>query len=441
MASSWTFFAQDLTAIFLLCVSNRIAVASEYTRPGPGRIVLTKHKLSGSSPQQVHVSAVGANHMNVAYITIDSSIPSKVEYGKVSSKYNAVATGDSSQYTYFDYTSGKIHNVKIGPLEPDTLYYYRCGGVGNEFSFKTAPASLPIVFAVVGDLGQTEDTASTLKHISKSKYDMLLLPGDLSYADGNQSLWDSFGLLIQSYASSRPWMVTEGNHEREKSHDHQQIEPFIAYSHRWRMPYRESGSTSNLYYSFDVAGAVHVIMLGSYAQFGPHSDQYKWLVSDLSKVDRSVTPWLIVLLHAPWYNTNEAHQGEGEDMRKAMEALLYGGRVDIVFAGHVHAYERFTRIYNNAADSCGPVYITISDGGNREGLALDFDRSHKSASLSMFREASFGHGQLKIIDRENAHWSWHRNDDSDATVSDELHLKSLSSSNACQGGTKSKDEL
>jgi len=28
------------------------------------------------------------------------------------------------------------------------------------------------------------------------------------------------------------------------------------------------------------------------------------------------------------------------------------------------------RIYDNKVDPCGPVYITIGDGGNREGLAL-----------------------------------------------------------------------
>lgn len=106
------------------------------------------------------------------------------------------------------------------------------------------------------------------------------------------------------------------------------------------MPFEESGSSSNLYYSFDVVGA-HVIMLGSYAKFDAKSDQFKWLQGDLAKVDRSVTPWLIVLLHAPWYNTNLAHKGEGESMRKAMESLLYNARADIVFAGHVHAYERF----------------------------------------------------------------------------------------------------
>lgn len=108
------------------------------------------------------------------------------------------------------------------------------------------------------------------------------------------------------------------------------------------MPFEESGSTSNLYYSFQVAG-VHVAVLGSYTEFGSDSDQYKWLQADLGKVDRKITPWLLVVVHAPWYNTNTAHRGEKEadGMRDSMEELIYKARVDAVFAGHVHAYERF----------------------------------------------------------------------------------------------------
>ncbi|PKU68064.1 Purple acid phosphatase 22 [Dendrobium catenatum] len=54
--------------------------------------------------------------------------------------------------------------------------------------------------------------------------------------------------------------------------------------------------------------------------------------------------WLFALIHAPWYNSNKAHQGDGEDMRKAMEETLYAARIDAIFAGHVHPYERFNYV-------------------------------------------------------------------------------------------------
>lgn len=57
-------------------------------------------------------------------------------------------------------------------------------------------------------------------------------------------------------------------------------------------------------------------------------------------MDRERTPWLLVLFHVPWYNSNTAHQHEGDRMMVAMEPLLYAAGADIVLAGHVHAYER-----------------------------------------------------------------------------------------------------
>ncbi|GAB4833397.1 Purple acid phosphatase 22 [Ancistrocladus abbreviatus] len=411
--------------------------SSEYIRPPPRRVIQTQKTRSNSEPEQVHISLVGKDHMRVSWITSNSKAPSIVEYGKAPGQYEASATGDQLKYEYFFYFSGEIHHVVIGPLEPSTTYYYRCSKAGPEFSFRTPPASLPIEFAIVGDLGQTEWTASTLKHVSEKDYDVFLLPGDLSYADTQQPLWDSFGRLVEPYASQRPWMVTEGNHEIE-TFPIFYPKGFISYNARWRMPYEESGSTSNLYYSFDVA-KTHIIMLGSYTDYEKGSDQYKWLLSDLANINRSKTPWVFVQLHAPWYNSNAAHKGEGEGMRKAMEELLYNARVDAIFAGHVHAYERFTRVYNSKADPCGPVYITIGDGGNREGLAMTFEKP--TPSISMFREPSFGHGRLRVIDETTAQWSWHRNNESDAIVADQLVLQSLSSTKACMPISQSHKEL
>nr|DAD30549.1 TPA_asm: hypothetical protein HUJ06_009400 [Nelumbo nucifera] len=196
---------------------------------------------------------------------------------------------------------------------------------------------------------------------------------------------------------------TEGNHEIEVVPIiHSQA--FTACNTRWRMPFEESGSKSNLCYLFDVT-SVHA-------------------GSDLAKVDKRVTPWIMVCLHAPWYNTNTAHLGEGENMRKASD----GGVA--------------TRVYNNKAEQCGPVQVTIGDGGNREGLALTFKKP--SSPLSLFREAGFGHDRLRVYNRTHAHWSWYRNDDTDSTVGDQVWLENLAASSRCGVSVHSRsgdDEL
>ncbi|KAJ6770591.1 ACID PHOSPHATASE RELATED [Salix purpurea] len=405
-------------ALFLLISAT---ATSEYVRPPTRKTLnLSWRSKSSSHPQQVHISLAGDNHMRVSWVTNDKSAASMVEYGTSPGRYSNIALGESTWYSYLFYSSGMIHHTVIGPLEDNTVYYYRCGGGGPEYKLKTPPAQFPVTFSVAGDLGQTGWTKSTLDHIDQCKYDVHLLPGDLSYADYMQHLWDTFGELVEPLASAKPWMVTQGNHERE-------LIPFFkdsfeSYNSRWKMPFEESGSSSNLYYSFEVAGA-HIIMLGSYTDYDEYSDQYNWLKADLAKVDRNKTPWLLVLFHVPWYNSNEAHQNEGDWMMAAMEPLLYAAGVDIVLAGHVHAYERTGRVNNGKLDPCGAVHITIGDGGNREGLAHKY--KNPQPAWSVFREASFGHGELKLANSTHAFWSWHRNDDDEPVRSDQVWITSL----------------
>jgi hypothetical protein len=62
-------------------------------------------------------------------------------------------------------------------------------------------------------------------------------------------------------------------------------------------------------------------------------------------------------------------------MRKHLEPMFLKNRVSIVLAGHVHCYERTEPLYDHktlAAAEGGVVYITIGNGGNREGHASDF---------------------------------------------------------------------
>lgn len=71
-----------------------------------------------------------------------------------------------------------------------------------------------------------------------------------------------------------------------------------------------------------------------------YTPQWRWLEEELKRVDREKTPWLIVLMHVPIYNSNDAHYMEGESMRVVFESWFVHYKVDVIFAGHVHAYER-----------------------------------------------------------------------------------------------------
>nr|DAD40374.1 TPA_asm: hypothetical protein HUJ06_014697 [Nelumbo nucifera] len=122
---------------------------------------------------------------------------------------------------------------------------------------------------------------------------------------------------------------------------------------------------------------------------------------------------------------------EGESMRVMFESWFVHNKVDIVFAAHVHAYERTARISNIAynitnrectpvRDPSAPVYVTIGDGGNIEGIASRF--TEPQPSYSVFREASFGHATLEIKNRTHAYYSWHRNQDGEAVSGDSQWL-------------------
>ncbi|KAG2401889.1 purple acid phosphatase [Vigna angularis] len=100
---------------------------------------------------KVHISQVGENKMRISWIT-DSPTSPKVSYGPSPSANALSVTGTTSSYRYLFYKSGEIHDVVIGPLNPNTVYYYRLGDPPSSltYNFKTPPSQLPIKFAVVG---------------------------------------------------------------------------------------------------------------------------------------------------------------------------------------------------------------------------------------------------------------------------------------------------
>ncbi|KAL1362568.1 hypothetical protein HN51_010815 [Arachis hypogaea] len=395
-----------------------------------------------NAPQQVHITQgdLEGKAVIVSWVTMDEKGSNQVRYWSEKDKSKPkVSNGKVVTYKYHTYKSGYIHHCTIKKLEHNTKYYYEVGTgkSARQFWFMTPPEvgpDVPYTFGVMGDLGQTYDSNATLTHYenSPSKGEAVLYVGDLSYADNHPNhdnvRWDTWGRFSERVVAYQPWIWTTGNHELDFAPEIGENIPFKPFTHRYHVPYKASNSTQPFWYSIKRASA-YVIVLSSYSAYGTYTPQYQWLLEELPKVNRSETPWLIVLVHSPWYNSNQYHYMEAETMRVMFEPWLVENKVDVVFAGHVHAYERSERISNIAynilnknctpvRDQSAPVYINIGDGGNVEGLAINM--TEPQPDYSAHREASFGHAIFDIKNKTHARYSWHRNQDGYAVEADSM---------------------
>ncbi len=414
------------------------------------------------SVTQIHIAqGVNPSSMTISWLTNDNCF-SQVAYENNNKSLDNVVHGSSSSYEFYYntkyYKSGYIHHVLLTDLQPLTTYYYQCGDfminvLSDILHFKTLPNpgdNTKITFGILGDIGQTIHSVSTINHLIKEQnVDIILHAGDLSYADCEQTLWDTYGEMIEPLSYNTPWMVCPGNHEIEfNGTDYMNL--FTAFEKRYRMPYvkpAEFGDViikseinpktgmpyctpsifqteynyGNSFYSFD-SGLAHIIYLNPYTKSTPTSLQYNWLQNNLELVNRLITPWIIVVMHCPWYSSNMNHYADSQTilMRQSMEQLFYQYNVNIVFNGHVHDYERTYPVYRNETDIYGAVYITIGNAGNLEGLD---NRYNEQPKWSAFRNGTeYGYGKLTIIDKKRFLWRWFINDGKQMFPRDEMLL-------------------
>ena len=451
-------YGKFLSAVLVVSISLSITVQAKVFQR---KRFVSNHEEDGKGVFQIHMAqGVDSKSMTISWMTENPNAASTIIYGLDQSdlKYTAISKEEPESY-YFsnegvnpDYQSGYFHHVTLSNLHPTTTYYYQLGdfSVGNVsgiLSFETLPLPgdhKPINFAVIGDLGQTQDSQVTMQHtLEEFDSHMILHAGDFSYADCEQTRWDSYMNMMQELAQERPWMGCPGNHEIELEQPTPRA--FTAWEKRFKMPsvkpaefgyipelnpywcassaYVCEYNYGNSFYSLDV-GQAHIISLNSYSYSNTSSVQYKWLEKDLQSVDRQKTSWIIVMMHCPWYNSNTAHYIEFQtvDMRDSMESLFYKYKVNVVFAGHVHAYERSFPVYQNVTTKDGPVYINIGDGGNREGHANTFQPGPEP-SWSAFRNGTqYGHGRLIMKDSFSLKWEWHRNVDGERVVVDAVEI-------------------
>ena len=188
--------------------------------------LLTVALADAGAPEQIGINyGQDSSEMVASWAVWDGAETGEVQYGTSPNNLNMSTLTTGSPYTIKDYTSPFIYKAVMTGLAPgNQKYYYRVGsessGYSEVFSFKSHPGSSrdSITFHVIGDLGQTENSANTLLQLNDNENALSTLSGgiismgDLSYANGNEPLWDSFGIMRQVSAAQIPMLTTLGNH-------------------------------------------------------------------------------------------------------------------------------------------------------------------------------------------------------------------------------------
>jgi hypothetical protein len=324
----------------------------------------------------------------------------------------------------------------------------RVAGRTPPYVFLTPPLpGAPTTLALVGDLGQTNNSRATMFHIWRAATDMplndhpvsnVLIAGDMSYADSDPVRWTSWMDLVEPLVRTTPLSVAAGNHEIECDNVTHQI--FVPYEKWFRNPnrvtdadifpveeeYRKTlwhGSCSapsefqghynygNAFYSYQ-HGLVQIIVLSSYSDASVGSVQYQWLEQELQTINREITPWLLVSFHAPLYTTFQGHVDEFEavNMKQAMEPLFVKYGVNIVVSGHDHGYMKSHPLAFGKVDPTGssPIYLTLGAGGNREEHPPGYRHEEPEAWVAERNLQEYGYGHLFVPNATHALFDWVR---------------------------------
>jgi hypothetical protein len=273
------------------------------------------------------------------------------------------------------------HELRLTGLAADTRYYYSVGtssttlASGADYFFVTAPnGEKPTRIWVLGDPGTANSGQSAVRDAyytftGTRHTDLWLMLGDNAYADGTDAQYQSavFNMYAALLRKSVLW-PTLGNHDGHTASSASQTGPYYDV---FTLPRNaEAGgvaSGTEAYYSFNY-GNVHFVCLNSYDVDRTASGaMLTWLQSDLAA---NTKDWLIAFFHHPPYSKgshNSDTEGQLIDMRQNALPILESHGVDLVLAGHSHAYER-SMLLDGHYGSSGTLNagMILDNGSGRE---------------------------------------------------------------------------
>ncbi|GEM_PF-2930126 len=255
-----------------------------------------------------------------------------VEYG-LSSRYGQTTQGAAGV---------TMHRVRLTGLVPATRYRFRVRSgtsTSEECSFKTAPPfRRPFRFVATGDnRGPNMISDKVARLAARENPDMVLTTGDLTMRGGVYDGWVSeFDRPLAPILRNAPFYACPGNHDDGSS----------SYYYQYFDP-PDTGTAD--WYSFDY-GNVHFVSINTNMPTAPGSAQYAWLEQDLAGTTQD---WISCFFHHPPFS--EGAHNSSLDIRANLTPLFERYRVDMVFTGHDHDYQR--------SHMNGVFYIGTGGGG------------------------------------------------------------------------------
>ncbi len=271
-----------------------------------------------------------------------------------------------------------VYTTSFTALIPGSLFIYRVSKNGKVIfnaEAKTLKSSeQPYRFVVTGDMGAgTKQAGQIANGIYKSNPDIVAIAGDIVYNQGliseyktkfwpvyNKDNADSTGVPLMR---SVPFVAAVGNHDAD-TRDLNRFPGALAYYHFWDQPLNGpigkeggafvpalTGTEANKKAFLDGAGDKYPRMTNFSFNYGNahwtviDSDTYvdwtdsllkDWVIKDLEKAKDAA--WRFVMFHHPGFNSSRVHY-EQQQMR-LLAPIFENGKVDLVFSGHVHNYQR-----------------------------------------------------------------------------------------------------
>jgi hypothetical protein len=257
----------------------------------------------------------------------------------------------------------RLHAVRVEGLPPSSRWCYQARSAtsaGHEACapvrlFRTAPREgEPFVLAVVGDTQDQPDVwREVAARVHAERPAALLHVGDVVGVGPDRREWtQEYFAPAADLLAHVPSFPVLGNHEEDSRFFYEYMalpEPEHRYAVRW--------------------GDVEVFALDSNRSLARGGEQLAWLDRALAA---SRTRWRFVTLHHPPFTSDADDYGdartgptaEGDPRCRDLVPVLERHDVDLVFFGHIHAYERSWPIRAGRVDERrGVVYVQTGGAG------------------------------------------------------------------------------